>query len=362
MNLGLFLSTGESFKDLEDKGQLKRLVNYNIKKYSQAFDKVYIFSYLNEKEYSLPKNCILVPNKKNLNRFLYSIILPFLNVKQISNCNVLRGMQITGAIPAAIAKIFFKKNYIFNYGYDYAKVAKIEKKNIQSLLYRLLEFPIITLASQVIVTSKEVKNHLSKKYDPKKLAMIPNGVDTNLFRKLQKPNNQKLTVLFVGRLEAQKNLSNLIYALKDLTSYRVILVGDGSQKIKLLKLAKKQKIELEVKNAIDYEKLPKEFAKADIFVLPSLIEGNPKILLEAMSCQMAVLGSNVEGIREIISDEKNGLLCATNTKSIEKELKKLQNAHLRKELGANARKFILQNYEINKLLAKEISLFQKFAK
>jgi len=54
MNLGLFLSIGESLKDLEEKGQLNRLVNYNIKKYSQAFNKVYVFSYLNEKDYSLP--------------------------------------------------------------------------------------------------------------------------------------------------------------------------------------------------------------------------------------------------------------------------------------------------------------------
>src|SRR3990167_4358518 len=215
MNLGLFLSIGESFKDLKDKGQLKRLVNYNIKKYAQAFDKVYIFSYLDEKEYSLPKNCILVPNKRNLNRFLYSVLLPFLNVKQISDCDVLRGLQITGAIPAAIAKIFFKKDYIFNYGYDYAKLAKIEKRNIQSLLYKFIEFPIITLSSQVIVTSREVINLLSKKYGLKKLVMIPNGVDTNLFRQLKKTKNQKLTVLFIGRLEAQKNLENLIFAFKN---------------------------------------------------------------------------------------------------------------------------------------------------
>jgi len=362
MNLGLFLSIGESLKDLEEKGQLNRLVNYNIKKYSQAFNKVYVFSYLNEKDYSLPKNCILVPNKKNLNRFLYSILLPFLNVKQISDCNVLRGLQITGGVPAAVAKIFFKKDFIINYGYDYAKLAKIEKKNIQSLLFKFIEFPIITLSSKVIVTSKEVKNLLTKKYSFKKIVMIPNGVDTNLFKQLQKTKNQKLTVLFIGRLEAQKNLENLIFAFKNFKDSRLIFVGSGSQKNKLLKLAQEQNIDLEEKNAISYEKIPKEFAKADIFVLPSLIEGNPKILLEAMSCQMAVLGSDVEGIREIISDGKNGLICSTDIKSIENKIKKLQNAGLRKDLGITAREFILKNYQINNLLIKEVNLLLKLAK
>ena len=362
MNLGLFLSIGESLKDLEEKGQLNRLVNYNIKKYSQAFNKVYVFSYLNEKDYSLPKNCILVPNKKNLNRFLYSILLPFLNVKQISDCNVLRGLQITGGVPAAVAKIFFKKDFIINYGYDYAKLAKIEKKNIQSLLYKFIEFPIITLSSQVIVTSKEVKNHLNKKYGPKKLAMIQNGVDTILFRKFKKKYDKKLTILFIGRLEIQKNLANLLYALKNIKDSKAIFVGEGSQKNNFLKLAQELNIDLEVKNAISYEKIPKEFTKADIFVLPSLIEGNPKILLEAMSCQMAVLGSDVEGIREIISDGKNGLICSTDIKSIENKIKKLQNAGLRKDLGITAREFILKNYQINNLLIKEVNLLLKLAK
>ena len=192
--------------------------------------------------------------------------------------------------------------------------------------------------------------------------MIQNGVDTILFRKFKKKYDKKLTILFIGRLEIQKNLANLLYALKNIKDSKAIFVGEGSQKNNFLKLAQELNIDLEVKNAISYEKIPKEFTKADIFVLPSLIEGNPKILLEAMSCQMAVLGSDVLGIREIISDGKNGLLCYTDTKSIEEKLRKLQNSQLRTKLGANARKFILQNYQINNLLTKEVNLLLKLAK
>ena len=62
MNLGVFLAIGESLSDLKSKGQLKRLLDYNIKEYSQNFDKVYIFSYENEKNFKLPKNCTLIAN------------------------------------------------------------------------------------------------------------------------------------------------------------------------------------------------------------------------------------------------------------------------------------------------------------
>ena len=120
MNLGLFLAIGESFKDLEEKGQLKRLTEYNIEKYSEAFDKVFIFTYKDEKGYRLPKNCYLVPNNKNINRFVYSIVLPLIKRTEIDQCNILRGLQITGGIPASVAKIVFKKTFIINYDYVYS--------------------------------------------------------------------------------------------------------------------------------------------------------------------------------------------------------------------------------------------------
>lgn len=363
MNLGLFLSIGESFKDLENKGQLKRLVKYNIRKYSKNFDKVYIFTYRNESGFDLPKNCILIPNKKNLNRFIYSVLMPFVNIKSIRDCNVLRGLQITGGIPAILAKIVFGKNFVINYGYDYSKLAKIERKVAQSVLYKLIESPILLLSNKVIVTSKEIKEKLRKRYGSKKLVLIPNGVDIKLFKPIiKKTNSNKLTIIYIGRLEEQKNLNNLLNALKDMQDIRVIFVGNGSLRNKLLEVAKNKNIELEIEDSVDYEKLPKILSTAHIFALPSLIEGNPKILLEAMSCQKAVLGSNVEGIRELITNGKNGLICSTSVKSIKSGLVKLQNAKLRKKLGSEARKFVSNNYEINKLLSVEIDLLLKIAR
>ena len=75
----------------------------------------------------------------------------------------------------------------------------------------------------------------------------------------------------------------------------VKFVGSGSQKEELVKLAVKLGVNLKVTDQIPNEKLPETYRQADIFVLPSLAEGHPKALLEAMSCGLACMASNIPG-------------------------------------------------------------------
>lgn len=379
MNLGVFLAIGESFSDLESKGQLKRLINYNIHKYSQEFGKVYIFSYRNEKNFTLPKNCKLVPNSSGLHRYIYSILLPFINREEVISCDVLRSLQLSGGIPAMIAKVLYGKKFVINYGYDYAKFALIESKPIQSFLYRVIETPILKLAHAIIVTSSEIGEKLEGKIKRSKINYIPNGVDTKLFKPLgKKQKNSALIITYLGRLEKQKNLDSLIKAVAIIKNQarvhaknmqlhefgvglKLIFYGKGSLKNYLLKLAKKLKVYLEIKPPVNYQSVPKVITSADIFVLPSFHEGNPKILLEAMACQTSVIGTNVSGIREIIINNYNGLLTDISPNSIAQAIKKLESNKLREKLRENARKFIIKNYNILELLNREVDLLKKVA-
>lgn len=361
MNLGVILAIGESLSDLKSKGQLKRLLDYNIKKYSKAFDQVFIFSYENEKNYKLPKNCQLIANTLSIHRYPYSILMPIIKRKEIKKCHVLRGLQLSGGIPAAVAKVIYGKRFVVNYGYDYSKFAKIENKIIRSLLYKIIEIPILHLADKIIITSTEIKKSLSKKFESK-LTLIQNGVDTKLFRTYPERKSKDLTIMFIGRIEPQKNLKSLILALAGIPKAKAIFFGEGSQKRELPVLAKKVKVNLQIKSSIDYEKIPKTLARADIFVLPSYQEGNPKILLEAMSCGKAVIGTDVAGTREIIQNGTNGLLTSTSSQSIRKAIKKLKNSDLREKLGKAAREFIIENYDIRDLLTREVKLLERIAK
>jgi len=361
MKLAIFLAIGESLKDLGQKGQLKRLVDYNIKKFSRDFEQVYIFSYANE-ERKIYKNCRVIPNKYGLHKYLYSIVLPLAHMKILNECDVSRGLQLSGGIPAFFTKLILGKKYVINYGYDYSSLANIEGKPVQSYLYKLIEKPILLLADAVIVTSKEIKKDLERKIS-KKLYFIPNGVDTKLFKPLLSKKNKLLRLLFIGRLEKQKNIVELLEAAKLLNiKINLRLFGDGSQKKEILKTIKKLKLNASVYKPVDYSKVPSLLNSADIFVLVSKEEGSPKILLEAMSCGKAVLASKVKGIVEIIENGRNGILVDIHAKSIANGIKRLANSNLRSKIGKQARKSIENNFEINKLLEQEVKLIKQIGK
>lgn len=362
MNIGVFLAIGESLTDFKRKGQIKRLINYNIFKYSKAFDKVYIFSYANEKGFTLPKNCKLIPNSTGLHRYLYALFLPFIKGKEIKECHVLRGLQISGGIPAIVAKMIYGKKYVINYGYDYSKFAEVEEKPVQSFLYKVIELPLIKFADAVIVTSTEIREKIIRKIKAEKVYLLPNGVDTKLFKPHKLNNHEVLTIMYLGRLVKQKNLGVILEGVKSQKKLKVTFVGEGKEKNYLMNLAHKNNVMLKIKKPVQWEKIPKLLTQADIFVLPSLHEGNPKTLLEAMSCGKAVVGTDVTGIRELITSGVNGLLSETDEISIGNAINKLKISKLREKLGTNARKYILKNYDIDKLLTKEVNLLKTMAK
>jgi glycosyltransferase involved in cell wall biosynthesis len=360
MKLGLVLSIGESFTDLKKHGQDILLRDQNIQTYSKNFEKVYIFSYTNE-NYPLYKNTKLITNYHKIHRYLYTLILPIIKKREYQQCDVLRGLQVTGGIPCLLAKLFYKKPFVINYGYDYEKVAKIEGKYILAFFYKIVSFIVIKFADAVIITSP----HLKKKVDtylPRRIEFIPNSVNTNLFKPSIKHRESIKNILFIGRLEEQKNLFSLIEAVSRLRNdLKLIFIGDGSKRKELTNFAKENNVNLQIIKSVPHNKLPMYLKSADVFVLPSFIEGNPKVLLEAMSTGVAAIGADVEGIKEVISDKKTGILTGTNPEQIKKAIEYLiQNPKVAKELGKKARKYVYKNYAFSKLAKKEIKLLKSF--
>lgn len=356
MILGLFLAIGESLKDLESKGQLKRLLDYNIRYYSKNFEKVFIFTYGKE-TYKLPKNCYLITNKKRLHRYLYSILLSFIQSKEIRQCNVLRGLQITGGIPAFISKLVWGKNYVINYGYNYPKFAMIEGKIAQALLFPVISLPIMFFARKVIITSEFLEKYVIKS----KAVLIPNGVDIKKFKPKLKKRNK---LIFVGRIVPQKNLTMLFRAIStpQLKNLTVSIIGEGPQMSLLKKITNEQSLNVKFYGIVDYTKLPAFYSNASIFVLPSLLEGNPKSLLEAMACGCIPIGTNVKGINDVIKNGQNGILVDLNQESLKNAIGKIiKNKRLSEKLSKNSRSYIVRHHDINKLLQKEIKLLKQIA-
>lgn len=216
-------------------------------------------------------------------------------------------------------------------------------------------------ADRVVVTTQAMKTTVVEDYQvpEEKITVIPNYVQTEVFRPAKPPDNPLPKVGFVGRLEAQKNLRTLMDAIRPL-ELELVLVGDGSQHEELLAHSHGAKATVRFLGNRPNRELPELMCNWDLFVLPSLYEGHPKALLEAMACGLPVIGSDAPGIRELIRHHHNGLLCAPTIESIRDAVETLlADADLRRRLGANARTFIVENFALDKVADMEWALLSE---
>lgn len=352
MKLGIFLAPGESFSTMAKTGQDVLFKNFYISAFAKNFEQVFIFTYANEKVHGIPKNVKVILAKPKMHRYLYSILLPFLNFREIVKCDVFRVYHLSGTVPAIITRLFYGKPFIFNWAYNYEIFANTEGKIIQEYFYKFLK-PFAVLFSTKIFAANKV---IIKSLPGKKTVYLPNGTDASFFKPIPyKRNLRRKTILSVGRLEKQKNYENLISAMEEINA-DLRIIGQGSLQARLQKLAKEKNVKLKIIGKVKNSFMPNFYNQADFFVLPSLIEGHPKVLLEAMSCGLPVIGSKVEGITDIIRHNQNGILVNTNVNSLKAVIKWcIANPNRLKKFRLNARRTVTENFDLNTLLAREIS-------
>lgn len=364
--LVLFFTVGMSLKKWSEGGMLFREVRiYN--ELAKHFDKIYFLSYggREEDEYKdfLAPNIEILQNEKGINLFIYSFIAPFIHRKTIRNVDILKTNQMLGSWTAVIAKLLFRKKLVVRQGYHLSAFS--ERKNfIRKFLSIIIEYFSYKIANKIIVASEKDRIFIIKKYkvNEDKINVIPNYVDTKSFKPLEgKPKDGRIT--FVGRLDKQKNLFSLIDAIKNL-DVKITLIGKGPLRDALKEKAKKEGIKnIIFAGVVPNEKLPEELNKSKIFILPSFYEGNPKTLLEAMACGLPVIGTNVIGIKEIIKHGENGYLCGTSAEAIKEAIMEVMNSeNLRHKIGMNARNTIIKKYSLEKIVNKELKLYDELIK
>lgn len=370
MRLGIFPEQGGSIENLGKSGQDTRFVRGYLERYAVAFDEVLYFSYRDEQP-PLPPRCTVVPNR-GVHRWAYAFLLPLVQRKRVRGCDVFRVMQAYGAIPAILAKLLYGKPYVVTYGYRYFDNVRAQEGLMRALFFRWRARLGAQLADRVIVTTPEMAEYVGAFTPQAKLLYVPNGVDTAQFcpaGKAAQPahtpaHDPVRTVVHVGRLAPDKNLALLIDALALLdTPVRLVLAGGGPLRGELEAHARARGVAVEFLGPVAHERLPALLAAADLFVLCSLSEGHPKALLEAMSCGLPCVGSDVPGTRDVIRHEQTGLLCALSAGALAAAVQRiLDDPSLAARLGAAARAYIVESYELGVLLAREIEAMQELAR
>jgi len=358
--LALFFTAGVSLKTWHDIGMIDREVAvYN--ELSKYFKHLYFFTYGDNDDlkfqHYLTENITIVPSRYTFNLLLYSFMLPFIHCKILKNIDIFKTNQMLGSWSAVIAKILYRKKLVARTGYTWSIFHSVENpKNRKILMVKNVERLAYRTCDAAITSSEGDFNYIEQNYHPRRHTLIYNYVETEVFKPLNRIK-QKGSICFIGRLQDIKNLVALLEALKGLP-YTLDIIGNGQQEEELKRFTINNKVKANFLGNIPNHKLPEILSTHELFVLPSLLEGMPKTLLEAMACGLPVIGTNVEGIKEVIKHGENGILCDTDSGSIRKAITSvMEDEGLRKRLGKNARKTIEKGFSLEKLVDKELELY-----
>ncbi len=139
------------------------------------------------------------------------------------------------------------------------------------------------------------------------IAVIPNGVNTDVFSPDQARRDDEFRrLLWVGRYVKGKGVEFLIHAAAELVrehpNLRITLVGEGPEEMEIRQLASELRLDshMEYLPFMSYDEMPVQYQRAEMLVLPSLHEGVPRTMLEAMACGRPVVISEFDHLRHLV--------------------------------------------------------------
>jgi glycosyltransferase involved in cell wall biosynthesis len=366
-HLILFFSTGVSLQTWAQVGMLDReLALY--RKYVEHGWKVSVVTYGGKEDLELKerlKGINIICNRWNFPIKLYIKYLPFLYASIFESADVIKSNQLKGAEVACKVASYWNKIFVFRSGFLWTSLSKERSftetpASEDTNKSRHIEREIFPQAHKIIVTTEVMRRYVIDTYSIRgeKVSVIPNFVQTDIFR----PDETKIKfpkISCVARFSEQKNLFNLIQACKD-NKIALDLIGSGPLESKLIDFGRDINAEVNFLGNVPNGDIPGIINSSSAFALPSMFEGNPKALLEAMSCGLPVIGSDVPGIREIIKHKDNGYLCGTDIDSIRSAIACVMgDENLREKLGRNARNFVEENYSLDKVFEEEYQLINQ---
>jgi len=266
-----------------------------------------------------------------------------------------------------ILKTFFQKELIVEIHGDWKEGPFLSKKrkfvSFQKKAVPILAKFSLRRADKIRAISNFTKKEAMKISGQKPYFLSPTFTDIDIFLK-EKDTFFDNFVLFVGFLSPIKNVSTLIDSFlrieKEFPSFKLVIIGDGAEKqnlesrVKRLGLKKK----VEFKGRLSLEDTKEIMKRCYCLVLPSFSEGLGRVLMEAMALKKPVLGSNVEGIPDLIKDGQNGFLFdPNNTMQLAMKIRTLlSDRALAVKMGESGRKFVENNFSNQKYVENYISM------
>ena len=204
-----------------------------------------------------------------------------------------------------------------------------------------------------------------------KIKNIYSGIDLSLFtnkrnddfRKELNLENDHLLLGSVGRLSDQKDPITMIEAFgiisKPFPNAHLALVGDGKLKGKILEKIDKLKLNGKVHLTGNKNNPWSVYHSMDLFIMSSIYEGLGRSITEALSCGVPVVCTDVEGVPEIVRDNITGILVPPKdaNKLADGIIRTLNDMETAKKMAEEGRRFVKDNFDVNKMVNDIDSLY-----
>lgn len=262
-----------------------------------------------------------------------------------------------------LAKMFFRAKLVVSERNNNTCITLSDK--VQFNLYRMADAVVPNSNSQRMFICNNFP-FLSKKVHP-----IINFVDVNRFTPSETPvRNETLRIVTVARYTQQKNVLTYLKAIRMVKDMGLNVhfdwYGDKKHNADYFAEIEKEYQKLDIADCLTLhepnQKIEEEYRKADIFCLPSLFEGYPNVVAEAMSCELPILCSNVYENPYIVEEGINGFLFdPKKPEAIADAINKMANLthEERLEMGKRNRQLCLKRNTEEAFLKSYVELIEK---
>ena len=249
------------------------------------------------------------------------------------------------------------------------------KINLKVKIYSWFDKLLLNRFNRIVVISEEIKQDILKSgVSENKVTVIDNGIDISRFSNKHKSNDflkeynikpAKKIIGTIGRLSEEKGQKFFIEAAKVLLEKYpdlfFMIVGDGPLKEELQTKALHYRIQDHLIFTGISDNIPKILAGMDIFVLPSLTEGLPMVLLEAMAAKKPIIATDVGAIPRVISDRKSGhLIKPGNTNELIEALTILLNDQsYTSRIAQNGYETAINKYSAKEMTKKYVEIYEQ---
>lgn len=277
----------------------------------------------------------------------------------------------------------FKKPFVIGpYGGGLKPPRELKKYfNKEPFLYKLRSLDQLILrfgpvkkqlnqTHRILITLDYLRDIIPEKYNTKTLQVLDTGITCSTFNRKNGYPQNKVRILFVGRLTRYKGVEFLVKAFAKIhlntPNAQLVLVGDGEERNYLEELTSQLRIQNKVRflGHLEREGVIREFNTASLFCFPSITESIGIVLLEAMSFALPIITIGNGGPQYLCPDEGAIKLQLSNEETLIQNLagslkRLIENPILRQEMGRFNRQYCLENYDWEIIEKKILDIFDK---